>query len=436
MAEHSQFQLLRERRFAPFFATQFLGAFNDNVYKNALVILLAFHGADYTRLDPNLLVNLAAALFILPFFLFSATAGQLADRYDKARIMRWVKGMEIAIMALAGLGFALKSFTLLMMALFLMGTHSTFFGPAKYAILPQHLREDELLGGNGLVEMGTFAAILLGTLLAGVLTVSGNTLWVTAVSLTIAGLGFLSSRLIPSAPAANPTLVIGWNLVTETARCLRFARDDRALFPALLGISWFWFYGAIVLSQFPNLAKTVIHGGEPVVTVLLTLFSIGVGLGSLMCERLSHHDIDRGLGLVPFGSLGMSLFTLDFFLAAPATPAPEILGAWAFLVGSGWRLGLDLAGLGFFGGLFIVPLYALIQARSEISHRSRVIAANNILNALFMVVSAIFAVLLLGIGLSIPGLYLLTGLINLLAGAALCWASPVFLEQARRWWDG
>ncbi|MEI6412752.1 MAG: MFS transporter [Pseudomonadota bacterium] len=436
MAGHSQFQLLRERRFAPFFATQFLGAFNDNVYKNALVILLAFQGADYTRLDPNILVNLAAGLFILPFFLFSATAGQLADRYDKARIMQWIKGMEIAIMALAGLGFALKSFSLLMAALFLMGTHSTFFGPAKYAILPQHLREDELLGGNGLVEMGTFAAILLGTLLAGLLTVSGNTLWVTAVSLTIAGLGFLSSRWIPPAPAANPTLVIGWNLVTETARCLRFAWHDPALFPALLGISWFWFYGAIVLSQFPNLAKSVIHGGEPVVTVLLTLFSVGVGIGSMMCERLSHHNIDRGLGLVPFGCLGMSLFTLDFFLAAPLTPAPETLGAWAFLASGGWRLGLDLAGLGFSGGIFIVPLYTLIQARSEVSHRSRVIAANNILNALFMVVSAIFAVLLLGSGLSIPGLYLLTAFLNLLAGALLCWMAPVFLDTARRWWRG
>jgi MFS family permease len=313
----SQFGLLKARRFAPFFATQFLGAFNDNLFKNALIVLLTFQAASWTALAPEVLTNLAAGIFILPFFLFSATAGQLADKYDKAKLARLVKLLEIVIMGVALLGFSMHSLAVLLTALFLLGLHSTLFGPVKYAILPQHLREKELVGGNALVEAGTFVAILIGTLAGGLLAgTAGHPTWVAYAGLVIAVFGYLFSRGIPAAPAPAPELVVSLNPLSETWRNIGFARQNRTVFLSILGISWFWLYGALFLAQFPAYAKNVLGGSEGSVTLLLAVFTIGIGLGSLLCERLSAGHVE--IGLVPFGSIGLTLFGIDLAFASPA----------------------------------------------------------------------------------------------------------------------
>ncbi len=431
--DQSQFQLLRERRFAPFFVTQLLGAFNDNIYKNALIILLAFHAASLTTWSSNTLVNLCAALFILPFFLFSATAGQLADKYAKWRIIRYVKLFEIGIMVVGSIGFLRQDLTLLLGALFLLGLHSTVFGPVKYSLLPQYLEVTELVGGNGLVEMGTFLAILLGTLLGGVLIAQAHgSLFVSGVAIAIACAGYLASRSIPRAPPAAPGLRINWNPLTGTWANFRFIRTNRTVFLSVLGISWFWFYGAMFLSQFPNYSKDVLGGNEHVVTLLLMTFSIGVGTGSLLCERLSGHKVE--IGLVPFGSIGLTLFALDLYFASPVASPVVGMGAARFLAHPAhWRIVFDLAMIGVFGGIYIVPLYALIQSRAERSHQSRVIAGNNILNALFMVVSAAMAIGLLGAGFTIAQLFLVTALLNAAVAFYIYTLVPEFLMRFLVW---
>ncbi len=432
-SEPNQFDLLKQRRFGPFFGVQFLGAFNDNVYKNALVIMLTFQAASMTTMSSGLLVNLCAGLFILPFFLFSATAGQLADKYEKARITRLVKVFEIVIMVLAALGFYWMNLTLLLVALFMMGMHSTMFGPVKYAYLPQHLTKDELVGGNGLIDAGTFIAILLGTILGGVLIgiKPDGAMWVAGVAIAVAIAGYFISRSVPLSPAPSPELNINWNPITETWVNLKFLRTNRTVFLSILGISWFWFYGAMFLSQFPNFTKEVLGGSEHVVTLLLAVFSVGIGLGSLMCEKLSGHKIE--IGLVPFGSIGLTIFAVDLFFASPAAPGVE-LGAMAFLQQPGsWRVLFDLAMIGVFGGFYIVPMYALIQSRSEPSHQARVIAGNNIMNALFMVLAAGVAILGLSFGMTIPQLFLLTGLLNALVAIYIYTLVPEFLMRFLVW---
>ena len=433
MNDASQFTLLKQKRFAPFFWTQFLGAFNDNVYKNALIILLAFHATSMTSLDSNTLVNLAAGIFILPFFLFSATSGQLADKFEKSRLTRLVKMLEIGIMMCGAAGFMLASLPLLLFALFMMGTHSTLFGPVKYAILPQHLKPEELIGGNGLVEMGTFVAILLGTILGGALiALQAGPLFVSAAVIGIAVLGWLASLGVPHSPAPAPDLKINWNPLTETWRNFAFTRRNRTVFLSVLGISWFWFYGAMFLSQFPHLSKDVLGGNEQVVTLLLTTFSIGIGMGSLLCEKLSGGKVE--LGLVPFGSIGLTLFGIDLYLATPGVPLQTGIGAVAFLQqAQHWRLILDLAMIGVFGGFYIVPLYALIQLRSDASHRSRIIAGNNILNALFMVLAAAMAIGLIKAGLSVPQLLLVTALLNAAVAVYIYTLVPEFLMRFIIW---
>jgi hypothetical protein len=434
LADRNQFRLLGERRFAPFFVTQFLGALNDNVYKNALVILVTFHAASLTTLAPDVLVNLAGALFILPFFLFSATAGQLADKYDKARIMRVVKLAEIGIMTVGAIGFVRSDLTLLLAALFLMGLHSTVFGPVKYAILPQTLKEEELVGGNALVETGTSLAILLGTIVGGVLiaAAAGATLLVPAATIGIACAGYAASRLVPAVPPPTPQLRVNWNPLTETWANLQFTRRNRTVFLSILGVSWFWFYGAMFLTQFPAYARTWLGGGESVVTLLLTVFSVGIGAGSLLCERMSGHKVE--IGLVPFGAIGMSLFAFDLFLATPSPVATQGLTVLEFLHAPGAaRLLVDLFLIALFGGFFIVPLYALIQSRAERSHQSRVIAGNNILNAAFIVAAALIAVGFLHLGATVPQLFLLTGLFNVAVAAFIFTLVPEFLMRFLAW---
>ena len=433
-ARHSQFRLLATRRFAPFFVTQFLGAFNDNLYKNALVVLLTFQTARWSSLSPEVLSNLAAGLFILPFFLFSATAGQLADKYDKALLARLTKALETPIMGLAALGFFLNSLTLLLLALFLLGLQSALFGPVKYAILPQHLAEDELVAGNALVESGTFVAILSGTLAGGLLAgMGGNPGWIALAGLVVALVGLGASLRIPVAPPPAPGLRIHLNPLTETWRNIGFARRNHAVFQSILGISWFWLYGALFLAQFPVYAKSVLGGGETSVTLLLAVFTLGIGLGSMLCERLSGGHVE--IGLVPFGSIGLTLFGLDLALASPAAlPAGAPLGLMPWLAVPGiWRVLFDLFALGLFGGFFIVPLYVLIQLRSEPQHRARIIAANNIFNALFMVVGALAAAGLLGSGLSIPALFALAALCNAAVALYIYRLVPEFLLRFLAW---
>ncbi len=429
-----QFGLLKKRRFAPFFGVQFLGALNDNTFKQALVILLTYSTARYTTMSTDILQNLAQGLFVLPFFLFSATAGQLADKYEKSRLISITVAIEFACMALGAAGFFLHSLPLLFAALFLGGIQSALFGPVKYAILPQHLKESELVGGNGMVEMGTSVAILAGMMLGGWLVAQEG--WgVTAaafVTMGISAAGFLLSRLIPLAPAAAPELKINWNPFTETWRNFQFMRGNRTVFLSVLGISWFWFYGSLFLTQFPNLSKDILSGQESVVTLLLIIFSIGIGTGSLLCERLSGHKVE--IGLVPFGSIGLTLFGIDLYFALSTHLQHEPMALAAFVQDAGhWRILGDLFLIGLFGGFYIVPLYALIQIRSEPSHRSRIIAGNNILNALFMVAAAGIAIGLFSAGVSIPQLFLVTALMNAAVALFIYRQVPEFLMRFIVW---
>jgi hypothetical protein len=431
MSERSQFRLFTQRRFLPFFGAQALGAFNDNIYKNVLVILAIYHASSYTTLAPELLTNLAGGLFILPFVLFSGMAGQLADRYDKARVLQAVKGFEVLIMTVAAVGFAYRSIEILLAALFMMGMHSTFFAPAKYGLLPDVLDESELVGGNALVEMGTFVAILLGTLFAGVLAARGEIGLIVISLLTVAGAGFLISLAIPKLKPAAPNLRLDWRPWTSTWDNIRAARESRTVFLSILGISWFWFYGALLLAQLPLYSKEVLGGSEQVVTLLLVVFSLGVGVGSLLCERLSGHKVE--VGLVPFGSIGLTVFAVDLYFATPA-PSSAVLSAAEFLrLPGSWRVLIDLGLLGVFGGLFIVPLYALVQQRSRREVMSRVIGANSILNALFMVVAAGLGAAGLHLGLSIPQLILATGLLNAVVAIYIYSLVPEFLLRFIAW---
>jgi 1-acyl-sn-glycerol-3-phosphate acyltransferase len=429
----TQSGLLRARRFAPLFVTQFLGALNDNVLKNAMVVLLTFQAASWTTIKPELLANLAAGIFILPFFLFSATAGQLADKYDKARLAQLVKLLEIGIVLVAGVGFLVQSIAILFLSLFMLGLHSTLFGPVKYAILPQHLRSEELVGGNALIEAGTFIAILVGTLLGGLLAGSnGGTAWITGAGLVIAIAGYLASRSIPDAAPPAPALVISANPLTETWRNIQFARENQTVFLSIMGISWFWLFGAMFLAQFPAYTKNVLGGSETAVTLLLATFTFGIGVGSLFCEKLSAKRVE--LGLVPLGSIGMTIFALDLALASPASPSPVPLGALALLEsGTTWRVLIDLCLLGIFGGLFIVPLYALVQQRSNPEHGARIIAANNIMNALFMVVGALGAAGMLAAGLTIPVLFAVAAICNAAVALFIYGLVPEFLLRFIIW---
>jgi 1-acyl-sn-glycerol-3-phosphate acyltransferase len=429
----SQFSLLKNQRFGPFFSTQFLGAFNDNLFKNALVVLLTFQSTQWTLIKPELLANLAAGIFILPFFLFSATAGQLADKYDKALLARLVKVLEIVIMVVAGLGFWQHSLNILLFCLFLLGLHSTLFGPVKYAILPQHLKEEELVGGNALIEAGTFVAILIGTLTGGLLAgMEGGTLWISAACFLTAVAGYATSRRIPSAPAPEPELKINLNPISETWRNIGFARENRTVFLAILGISWFWLFGALLLAQFPGYAKNVLGGTETSVTLLLGTFTLGIGMGSLFCERLSAKQVE--IGLVPFGSIGLTVFGLDLAFASPSVlPASPLPLLPLMLTPGTLHVLFDLFAIGLFGGFFIVPLYALVQLRSNPAHRARIIAANNIMNALFMVVGAAAAAKLLASGVGIPALFGIAALCNAAVALFIYGLVPEFLLRFIVW---
>ena len=431
MSESSQFSLLGQRRFAPFFGTQFLGALNDNVFRNGLVILITFQGVMVAGMDHTQLANAAGALFILPFFLFSATAGQLADKFEKSFLMRRIKMLEIVLMAFAAYAFVSKSYELLLIVLFLMGCQSTLFGPVKYAYLPQQLGNDELVGGNALVEAGTYVAIILGLVIGG-LVVAIDPSALAMCLIIFALLGYLASRQIPTTRAVDPTLTISWNAWTETWRIVGFAREERSVFLSILGISWFWFFGSAMTLQLPAYTLDILHGNEVITTSLLVAFAIGVGIGSLLCERMSGHRIE--LGLVPFGSIGLSVFAIDLYFAQPIAAATTIESLSEFLARSGsWRILLDLALLGAFGGFYSVPLYALIQQRSKRQQLSRVIAANNIINAIFMVTASLMSIAILQMGFSVPELFLVLAALNVVVAIYIYTLLPEFLLRFMAW---
>lgn len=434
MSQHSQIRLLGKRRFLPFFVTQLLGAFNDNVFKQALILAVLFRFS--ATADTSLLVNLCAMLFILPFFLFSALGGQFGEKYEKAWLIRRVKFAEILIMLVGAFGLLLGSLPLLLVVLFCMGTQSALFGPVKYSILPQQLHDDELIGGNALVEMGTFLAILGGTLVAGLLMGHDHYAVLVSVSVVaIALVGYLASRGIPSTAPGLPKLKLDWNVLRQSVRIMQLGlAQERAVSRAMVGNSWFWFLGATYLTQIPAFAKELLQGDEGVVTLILALFSIGIALGSMLCERLSGHRVE--IGLVPLGAIGLTLFGVLLWWQSGGLPAVAESRDWLALVNEpvAWWVLLAVLGLGAFGGLYIVPLYALIQARTAPHERSRVVAANNILNALFMVISAVFAILVLTVlGLSIPQLFLAVSLLNVLVTGWIFYSVPEFAVRFR-WW--
>lgn len=432
---HSQFALFRERRFAPFFWTQFLGALNDNVFKVGFSSLVTYQAARFSGVDPATAPFLISAIFIVPFVLFSATSGQIADKFDKATLTRFVKTFEIAVMLIGGAGFVTHHAVLLYLCTFLMGVHSTLFGPVKYAYLPQHLDERELVGGNGLVEMGTFVAILIGTIIGGAAAgFPARGAWVLAGScFAVALVGRAVSSRVPVSPASQPDLRINWNPFTETWRNVALARTNRTVFLSLLGISWLWFVGATFLTSFFKYAKDVLSGNPDVVTVLLATFSLGIGTGSLLCERLSKRRVE--IGLVPLGSIGISVFAFDLYWASHGLPQlGRLMGVAEFLGHARhWRILADLFLLAMFGGFYSVPLYALIQSRCESTHRARIIAANNILNAFFMIVSALMAVGLTALGVGIPGIFAVTALLNVIVAAYIYSLVPEFLLRFVAW---
>ncbi|AKG18587.1 acyltransferase [Moraxella bovoculi] len=419
----SQFSLFKHRRFSAMFFTQFLGAFNDNVFKQALILILTYVAAAKMGMEISLLNNLAALLFILPYFLFSALAGQIADKYEKSKLTQGVKLLEICIMALAAIGFWFELYWLLFVALFLMGTQSTFFGPIKYGYLPEAMHKDELVGANGLFQTGTSLAILTGMMAAGVLTqLDHSTLWLIVSTLFVATLGYIASRHLPKTTPQAKDLAINWNIFSTSFDIIKYLYSLPLLFFVIIGNSWFWFYGATFLTQTPEFSKVILHGDESVVILLLTLFSVGTALGSLLCKTLTKNQVS--LKLLPIGILGLSVFAIDLYLSlssiaiqAPRTP----YGISALMDMDGtWRVFADLFFLGFAGGVYIVPMYAFMQAYAPISHRSRVVGANNIFNAIFMVGSAVFSIIILTmLKLSLPQLFLITGVLNAIFGIFL-----------------
>lgn len=420
--------LFIDKRFWPMFWTQFFGAFNDNVFKNALVILIAFKSYSLLGLGADQMVALCGGIFILPFFLFSATAGQIADKYPKHKLIFWIKVWEVIVMLIGGGGFIFENLPLLLSSLFLMGLQSTFFGPVKYSILPELVEDDELVQGNSLFSMGTFVSILLGTILGGVLisqeSNAGIMVCIAVISFAIIGTLFSSQvqKLIPN----DPSIKVDIKIFKPTYDILKISKKREGVWNSILGISWFWFFGAALLSIFPIYVKEVINAPESLVTVFLALFSVGVAIGSMLCERFSRERLE--LGLVPFGSLGMTVFVIDLFFVGDFSNYESFSSLNDFFSHTiSYRVFTDILLLSVFAGFFIVPLYTFIQQRSEPSSRSRIIAGNNILNALFMVVSSILLTVLYGYKFTVPQLFLIFGVLNLVVTTYIYTVIPEFL---------
>ncbi len=434
MSSENQFQLLKQKKFLPFFLTQGFGALNDNIYKNALLLTIAFSSTDALGVNVGILANVASILFIAPFFLLSPLFGQLADKHEKSRSIRFIKLSEIVIVLIAIVALQVQNIYFLMFILFLLGVQSAAFGPIKYSILPQQLSRAELTGGNGLVETGTFLAILLGTLLGGMLVSqnSNDTYALSAVLLFVAGAGFVSSLRIPLSPAPAKNLVIDWNPFRQIAKTFGYVREQKAILQSIFGISWFWFYGSVLLTQIPNYTRTTLRGDESVTTIILMAFSIGVGIGSMLCNKLSKGRIEPGL--VPIGAIGLSFFTFHLFAANPVIGQGAELGASQFI--NSWaniRILIDIAMVGFSGGIYVVPLYAIIQNRAKPHQLSQVISGSNILDALFIVASGLFAIVLITLELSVPEIFLVTAIANIVVALYIFKQVPEFIFRLVAW---
>ncbi len=434
MSNHSQFALLKQRRFLPFFATQAFGAFNDNVYRQAIIGLLFYLGISAE--ERTLYTNLAPALFILPYFLFSATAGQIAEKMEKSKLIRITTTMEIGIMSLAAIGFMTQNLIVLLVALFCTGLQSTLFGPVKYSILPSVLKPEELTGGNGLVEMGTSISILIGMISGGLIFKlagdQGPVVAATAI-IVLAVCGNLVSRAIPRAEPGAPDLKINWNPIPESLAVLRLARKQTAVRNSILGVSWFWFIGTVLTSQLPTYAEVNLGGSETLYLFALALFSVGTGVGSLLCEKLSARTVE--IGLVPLGAFGISTFLLDLYFARSGAPPATGLAVMEFVSAPGsWRIIVDLVGIGLFTGFFVVPLFALIQSRTPREELSRVIAGMNIQNAAFIVLAAVVCIVLQRfLGWTIPQLFLGLAIANAVVAVYIFTIVPEFLMRFLSW---
>jgi MFS family permease len=436
----SLFHLFAQRRFLPFFITQFLGALNDNLFKNALLVIVVSGAVAGSDSNTNFITNLAAGLFILPYFLFSTTAGQLADRYDKALLIRRIKIAEIILMVAGCYALWRADINLMLGILFALGVQSAFFGPIKYAIIPQHLSADELLAGNAQVGMGTFVSILVGTLIGGwLVTADQGPMYVGLLATLFAVIGWLSSRHIPNAPATSAaqqgTLTL--NPLTVARGNLKLARKNPTVFYCIIAISWFWLYGGSFLTQVPNYAVTVLQGHPTLISILLGAFIVGVAIGSLLCHRLSKGQVEPGL--VPIGGLGLSVFAVDLFFTSGLYQAANadlsaVLPLTFIALTDGIHILLDLMFIGMFGGMLVVPLYSMIQQRTEDETRARVLSVNNIINAIFMVVGALLGMLFLSIlGWSIPQFFLAVALMNAVFLSAIFALDKIFIERVMAW---
>ncbi len=416
--------LIRSRRFLPMFLTQFFGAFNDNIFKYALLMVFTYGWISIGSLSISTLNNLAALLFILPFFIFSATAGQIADRYERSQLIRLLKMGEICIMLLASIGFFVGSLTLLLFALFLMGTQSTFFGPIKYAILPDILQPQELMTGNAIFQSGTSLAILLGMVIGGiVISLSAGSMWWICITLVIVAIfGYLSSRFILKQKVADATLEVNWNFFATSWQIIKLSYRLPLIFLILLANSWYWFYGATVLTQIPQMTKLYLHGNENVSSLILTFFSIGIVIGSMICKKMSGNRVN--IKMVPLGAVGLTIFAIYLAWALASIPATQ--GEFynipqVFQHGMAYyHVFIAVTLLGISGGFYIVPLYAMMQAKSPDTQRARIVAANNILNAIFMVSAAIFAIVVLSfLQLNLLHLFYISAMLSALVTSVL-----------------
>ena len=426
----NQFKLLTQKRFGPFFCTQFLGAFNDNIFRNGLIILLTFKGIEVFGLNASQIANVAGALFILPYFLFSAIAGQIADKYEKSILIKSTKLLEIILMVTATFVLLTENYSFLLFILFLMGFQSSLFGPVKYAYIPQKLKLNELIGGNALVESGTYIAIILGLVVGGLAVSIGqeNDYPLASLLLLMAILGYFFSCKIPNTEPTDPTLKINWNIFSEIKKIIGFSKEKDRIFLYIIGISWFWFYGSVITLQIPAYTINILMGDESLTTFLLATFAIGIGIGSLACERLSKNQIE--LGITPIGAIGLSLFTLDLYFFSSNLNIVTPMNIKLFLSHlSNWRLILDLIMIGTFGGIFSVPFYAAIQEQAEKKFLSRIIAANNIINAIFMVSASLLAISILSLGVSIPEFFALISVLNIFLMIIMHFNSKIFLER-------
>ena len=411
----TQFSLLAKRRFLPLFLTQFLGAFNDNLFKSALVILITFRLAETYNVNAQIMITAVAGLFILPFFLFSSLAGQIADKYEKSFLIRIIKLVEIILMCLTAAAFETMHLWWLIFLLFCMGTQSTFFGPLKFSILPQLLNDDELVAGNGLVNAGTNIAILTGTLCGGLFILSPlGRHYISAGVVGVAVAGYAASRFIPTAEPSSPGLRIDRNLFRSTWEMLVYPFCNREVFRSIIGISWFWFLGSVFLAQFPSFAKDALGGDEQVSTLFIVLFSVGVGAGATFCNKLLKGRVSGKY--LSCSLIGMSLFIVMLYIFSAAAPAGgELISALQFIRGP------RAAGIVFAmfmiaacGGLYSVPMYAMMQRMTPESHMARVIASLNIIDSLGMVAAAMLTALMISAGVSISGIFLSMAFLNLL----------------------